>query len=306
MRPTIFAFVLLLASAGVLQAQTPSVADTVASDTSYWDNVFQAGANFNQAQFSGNWKGGGISSVAFGGFINGKANYLKGKWSWDNLLDLQYGLIKNKGQSLRKSTDKLFIDSKVGYRLTDDWAAFGSLNFLSQFGQGFEYIDDGSGEVANLISNLFAPAYITTSLGLEYKPNKHFSLRIGAFSPRITIMTEDSIINNVPENYGVEAGKTTRLELVSSLIVANFNKDISKNINLQARYQVFSNFENFSVDKIDHRLDINLTAKVAKLVNVNLTGVLIDDKDQHGQIQWSQALSIGLIYKVANRPEPKK
>jgi len=35
------------------------------------------GLNINQASFSDNWKGGGVNSVAFSVYLNGRADYAK-------------------------------------------------------------------------------------------------------------------------------------------------------------------------------------------------------------------------------------
>lgn len=127
-------------------------------DTTYWISDFSAGLNFNQAGFSDNWKAGGINSVAFGSIVAGKAFYKKGRLSWDNELELLYGIVKNEGQGTRKSNDRMFFDTKLGYKLTDKWATFFSVNFLSQFSDGFEYETNGSQQ---LISGFMSPGFLT-------------------------------------------------------------------------------------------------------------------------------------------------
>ena len=56
-------------------------------DTSYWLKEIHGGLNLNQAAFSGNWQGGGVNSIALGVYLNGRANYARDKWSWDNSMD---------------------------------------------------------------------------------------------------------------------------------------------------------------------------------------------------------------------------
>ena len=81
----------------------------IVKDTSYWKKKAQFGFGVNQAAFSDNWKAGGVSSFAFASFLNADANYLKDKISWDNSLRSDYGILKNKGQNLRKNTDRLQV-----------------------------------------------------------------------------------------------------------------------------------------------------------------------------------------------------
>jgi hypothetical protein len=54
------------------------------SDTTYWKKSFNGSLSLNQASFSDNWTAGGINSIGFSALLNYKANYLKGKNSWDN------------------------------------------------------------------------------------------------------------------------------------------------------------------------------------------------------------------------------
>lgn len=267
-------------------------------DTTYWVSEFSGGINFNQASFSNNWKAGGINSVALGSIIAAKALYKKDRFTWDNEIELLYGIVKNEGQSTRKSNDRMFFDTKVGYRMSSNWGAFFSLNFLSQFSEGYEY---GPNESQTLISDFMSPGFLTSSLGFEYKPNDEFNLRIGPFSPRFTFVNNPDIILAVPSNYGVPAGETTRIEWLAMQIFANYNKDISENFNIKTRYMMFANYETISLKNIDHRLDVTLTAKITRFINVTLTTITLYDIDQDPGVQFSQALALGILYKVNNK-----
>ena len=274
------------------------VMESVPTDTSYWQSEFSAGLNFNQAGFSSNWKAGGVNSVAFGSIIAGKALYQKNKISWDNELELLFGIVRNEGEGTRKSNDRIFIDSKLGYQISKKWSSYFAVNYLSQFAEGYSYNDDGS---KSLISKFMAPGYLTSSLGFEFKPNKEFFLRIGPFSPRFTFVTDDQIIANVPANYGVPAGETVRVEWLAMQVFASLDKNLSENLNLKSRYTMFANYETLSMKNIDHRLDVTLTAKISSTINVTLTGISLYDIDQDPGVQYSQGLALGILYKVGNK-----
>jgi len=274
------------------------LSEEAVKDTTYWVSDFSAGLNFNQAGFSDNWKAGGINSVAFGSIVAGKAFYKKGKLSWDNELELLYGIVKNEGQGTRKSNDRMFFDSKLGYRLSEKWAGFFSANFLSQFTDGFEYESDGSQQ---LISGFMSPGFLTSSLGFEYKPSDEFNLRIGPFSPRFTFVNNPAISQAVPSNYGVPIGETTRIEWLALQLFANYDKNISEKFNIRSRYMLFANYETLAWKTIDHRLDITLTAKITDFINVTMTSISLYDIDQDPGIQLSQGLALGILYKVNNK-----
>ena len=240
------------------------------ADTTYWKKDFRAGISFNQASFSDNWLGGGVNSIGLNGFLNYKANYTKDVHTWDNEIDLAYGVLKNEGQSSRKSVDRLFLDSKYGRKLSDKWNFYTSLSFLSQFAPGYEYdvvIDDNTGEIGdNLISDLFAPAFLTASTGFEYAPVDYFKVRVGPFSPRFTFVSNDELA--AEGAFGVDPGDNVRAEWFGFQLMADFNKDIAENLNLKWKYIMYANYEELEARKIDHRLDLFLSAKVNSFIDL--------------------------------------
>ncbi|MCG8305854.1 MAG: DUF3078 domain-containing protein [Cytophagales bacterium] len=274
------------------------------SDTTYWKNSFNGSLNFNQAAFSENWTAGGVNSIGLNALINFKANYLKGKNSWDNEIDLLFGFVNNDGQGYRKNNDRVYLDTKYGYRIAPKWNVYGAFNILTQFAKGYRYEKDAlDREVAIKISDFMAPGYFTTSFGFEYVPQPYFKLRFSPFAPRLTVVRDKELYQNVENNYGVEIGKTTRWELSAFQFLADFDKDLNENINLKFRYLIFANYETFNVDEIDHRLDAILSAKIAKYFDVKLSGIMVYDYDQDKEVQLSQALSIGFVYTIKNFEE---
>lgn len=295
----LYSFSLIFFLAATVYAQDNDA--LIQADTSYWLKEISGGLNLNQATFSGNWQGGGVNSIAVGSFLNGRANYTKEKWTWDNTLDFIYGVVKNKGEDGRKSNDRIFLDSKIGYKLSSKWNYFLAANFLSQFAPGYKFSDTDR----ILISKFANPAYFTTSLGLEYKPNDEFSLRLSPLAPRLTFVTDKDLYLNVPKNYGVEIGKTVRQEWFGFSVMMDWNKKLSENLSLLMRYQMYGNYETLAFDTIDHRLDFGLTAKVSNLINVSLTAQSIYDIDQDSKVQFSQGLALGIAFKRGNFPKKK-
>src|SRR5690606_32035260 len=168
------AFIICCTLYPVMAQDIDPEAGQVPVDTA-WTTEFSAGLNFNQAAFSGSWKSGGINSVAFGSIIAGKANYTKDRLTWDNELELLFGIVNNEGEGTRKSNDRIFLDSKLGYKMSGKWSSYLSLNFLSQFAKGYQYHENDS---STMISRFLSPGYLTSPLGFEYKPNQEFALRL--------------------------------------------------------------------------------------------------------------------------------
>ncbi|KQR71823.1 DUF3078 domain-containing protein [Pedobacter sp. Leaf176] len=269
----------------------------VNAKVNYWKTKTSIGININQAQFSDNWKGGGVNSIAVGGLLNWKAEYSKNSYSYVSEVILQYGKIKNKDQLQKKTNDRIFWDNKASFQLSKNWYFFGSLNFESQFDNGFTYTNVNGTEIATLISKFMGPGYLTESIGFEYKPNKYFSTRFGTGTARQTFVLDKNLANgDVKKNYGVPIGKTFRNELAFQVVSA-FDKDIFTNTNLKARYAMLIPYENFRYSRIDHRLDIALTAKINRFMNTSLTGIGLFDRDTGtDNIQGSQTLALGFIF----------
>lgn len=277
--------------------------------TSNWKKAFKAGLNLNQSAFSSNWKAGGINSFGFTTLLNYKANYKKGKASFDNEIDLLYGMVSNQGQGYRKTLDRIFLDTKYGRGISEKWDLFVAVNAVSQFGKGYKYVKDANGvEQEQLVSDAFAPAFITATLGAEWHPVDYFKLRLSPIAPRVTVLNHNDgryVAVDSIRPYGVIVGNTVRYEWYAFQMLAEFSKDVAPNINLKWRYVLFANYQTLEAKKIDHRVDLNLTAKVNKFVNVSVGGIFLYDYDQDLNAQYSQAFSLGILYTVQNFVEKK-
>jgi hypothetical protein len=265
-----------------------------------WKNELQTGINFNQSSFSSNWKAGGVNAIAISGFINGKAELKQETYSWTNDLQLLYGNVQNETQGLRKTADRIFFDSRYGYKVSKHWSAFASVNFQTQFDAGYEYVKekDAAGvETATRISGFMSPGYLTQALGMEYKPVDYFSAQFGVGALRQSFVLDQTLydVQQKDELYGVKKGDKMRNQIVFQF-VANFDKEIMKNLVLKARYMGIADYEKLNGQGIVHRLDANITAKVNKYINVNLAGVLLYDADQDADLQYSQVMALGILY----------
>jgi hypothetical protein len=269
-----------------------------------WKNELQTGINFNQSSFSSNWKAGGVNALAISGFINGKAELKQETYSFTNDLQLLYGNVQNETQGLRKTADRIFFDSRYGYNLSKHWSVFASVNFQTQFDAGYEYIKekDAAGnetgvEIATRISGFMSPGYLTQALGMEYKPVDYFSAQFGVGALRQSFVLDQTLydVKQKDELYGVKKGDKIRNQTVFQF-VANFDKEIMKNLVLKARYMGIADYEKLNGQGIVHRLDANITAKVNKYINVNLAGVLLYDADQDADVQYSQVMALGILY----------
>ena len=290
-------------------------------EVDYWKHWTKFGINANQASFSDNWSNGGVNSMSVGVLGWHKAEYNKDNFNFVTEVDLRYGKIQNKDQLAKKNNDRIFWDNKLAYKLSKSWAIYTSITFESQFDVGYSYKRDKDRDVEmidTIISSFLAPGYFTESIGLEYKPDNSFSLRLGTGTARQTLVLDDRIapltvaqysqrypgrtpITEDEVRFGVEGGKKFRNDLAFQ-ITANLDKNLSKNLNLKSRYNLFADYKD--IGNPDHRLDLTLTARITRLVNVTFNGIVLYDNDYimkddtKAKVQYSQSLALGLTYSL--------
>jgi hypothetical protein len=259
----------------------------------YWHKNILFNLNFNQAAFTSNWTGGGVSSVALNANFDFKDEYNKAPLDYTTELNLVYGTSVVKGQGTRKTNDLIYYDNKIATNLSKKWLFFGSINFQSQFSNGYNY--PGDSIAPQKISGFMAPGYLTESLGFEFKPDKYFDLRLGTGTARQTFVLDTTIYHNQPDNYGVKYDHTFFNQLAFQA-VATIDKDIMTNVHINARYTLFIPYQQ-ALAYTSHRVDATLTAKVNKLIAMTFTGTFLYDKNTAPQPQGTEALGLGVVYK---------
>ena len=303
-----FALALLLAAPAALAQTTPAVIPAAApaapAPDPAWHKSLKTGVGLNESTLSPNWQGGGVNTIGFNALFNARANRKVGPHSFDNEADLLFAFATISGLGYRKGQDRLYLDTKYGRALTTRWDMFLSLNLLTQFALGYKY----DPEPATLTSDFFAPAFITAAYGFEYHPATYFHVRLSPFAPRLTVVNGVERFIQVPgaTPYGVNPGHSTRFEVLAAQVLAEFDKNLNPTVNLKARYLLFANYRNLNFKETDHRLDVALTAKVGKYVNVALNGIALYDFDQDPGVQYSQGLTLGVAYAFQNYVDAKK
>lgn len=266
-----------------------------------WYKGATFGLTFNQGSLT-NWAAGGDKlSLSLLGTINLMANYKKGKHSWDNNLDLAYGYVNTTSLGSRKNDDRIDLTSKYGYEIGKNFYLSGLFNLRTQFDKGYLYPADTTPE---LISQFFSPAFIVLSPGIDFMPNKEFSLFVSPVTARWVIVMNDSL--SAKGSYGVDTGKHVKSEF-GAYLSATWNKDITKNINYRSKLELFSNYKH-NPGNVDVFWTNALTMKVSKLISAVVSVDMIYDDDvkvfenkETGvlgpRLQVKQTIGVGLTAK---------
>jgi hypothetical protein len=265
-------------------------------DTSYWKFGGLGSLNISQVSLT-NWAAGGESSYSGNILINGMANYNKDKSSWENLLILGYGLMKQGDVGLKKTDDRIDFTSKYGRFAFKNWFYTAMFSFNTQFTEGYSYPNDSV-----YISKFMAPGYINLSIGMDYKPSEHFNVYISPVSGKVTYVLDDGLA--ALGAFGVDPDKNVRYEF-GGLIKSMYTHDIMKNVNFLTRIELFSNYLH-NPQNIDVNWEVLLNMKINKYLSANLNTLLIFDDDikfddpktpaieKKSKVQFKEVFGIGL------------
>lgn len=266
----------------------------------YWKVGGKSSFTFNQVTLN-NWSAGGKNSIAGTFLINAYLNYSKKKVSWDNAVDLGYGLTKQGADNLVKTEDKIYLLSKFGYQVDGSrWYYSGVLDFKTQFDIGYNDPPENSIK----LSKFMAPAYLNFSLGMDYKPNDNISFYLSPLTSKTTIVLDDSLSN--AGAFGVKSGKNFREEYGASLKLRAQRTNIIKNVDVTTRLDLFSNLrnnpKNIDVDwEIAFSMNVNdyLSAVVSfNVVYDDDVKFVNEDKETKGpRVQMKQLFGFGVSYK---------
>ncbi|MBN1462238.1 MAG: DUF3078 domain-containing protein [Paludibacteraceae bacterium] len=294
-----FAFAQITEAEKKVRDASTVVAPTDTTAGSNWKKGGVVGLNFAQAAFQ-NWAAGGENSIALNGLVSVYANYKKGNSSWDNMLDLGYGILKQgNADGFMKTDDKVDFSSKYGRMATKYWYYAALLNLKTQMTPGYNYPNDS---VA--ISNLLAPGYVILAVGMDYKPAISFSAFIAPLTGKVTIVN-DPVLSSVGA-YGVDSGKVFKNEF-GGYIRLMYNRDFfNKTVSVLSKLDLFTNYLH-NPENVDVSWENIIGFKINKYISATITAQLVYDDDikainsngiQIGpKVQLKEVLGIGFNYK---------
>ena len=305
---------------------SPILSVTLAEGDTLWTTGGTTGLNFSQVYLE-NWAAGGESSISVNGMVSWHANYAKNKSTWDNTLDLAYGMLWQGDATGVKTDDKIDFASKYGYKAADHLYYTALATFRSQFAPGYDnpFAHD---TVRSVISNFMAPAYSNVALGIDYKPSDNFTVFMSPTTIKMTMVNDQTLAN--AGAFGVEgatyddqgnlltAGKNFRSEF-GVYVKMMYKTNIVENVTLQTKLDLFSNYKKnpnwgFSVSpNIDVNWETLITMKINEYLSTTITTQVLYDDDIDiardpadvaangilaGPItQFKEVLAVGFLYK---------
>ncbi len=176
--------------------------------------------------------------------LNLFANKSWGKNSFDNSVDLTYGLVRTHRLGTQKVDDKIDLYSKFGHSLVGALSVGTVTNLRTQITNGYDYTESPRKRV----SGFFAPAYLVFSPGVQLRSkNGTFGVHVGPMARWVIVTNQPyslvhqggikpdgSAERTLADLYDVDPAKEVRWE-AGALVSAQFKRDVMKNVNWRSR-----------------------------------------------------------------------
>jgi hypothetical protein len=256
-----------------------------------------------------NWKKGGQSALSLMLILKGFANYSSydGKVKWENSGEIRNGWIRPGGSEaeLQKNDDKFEITSRFGLSAFKKWYYSTEFNYETQFFNGYKYPKKDNPDP---ISAFMAPSRTFFKVGLDYKPDKNFSLFLSPITLKNVYVRDTVKIDQT--KFSIDADKKGFWEPGLNADV-HWRKDISSDLTYETKYKMFINYkqpwgnldinwENTVVMQLtDH---INLRMMIHMIYDEDVMFPVYDANDvkigEKPKLQLKEFINIGFTYKI--------
>jgi hypothetical protein len=267
-----------------------------------------------------NWAAGGQNSLSVNSGFRLYANLKKDSVTWDNSVDVNYGLMRQGQSGWLKTDDRIDFNSKFSSRASKIWYYAALLNFKTQMTEGYNYPNDSV-----KISTFFSPAYVLGAFGMDCKPSSNFSMFMAPLTSKLTFVGNQDLANAgafgvdkaILDSSGamIEPGKRFRAEL-GGYIRSQFKVNFAQNLSFTSRLDLFTNYLH-NPQNIDVNWEALLDVKLWKFLTVTfLTQLIYDDDvditiyDSSGNItgvgprvQFRHMTGLGLTWKFDRVPK---
>lgn len=273
-------FLTLMLFAGSFLQATTSQNDTtkhvIADSVKYWTFKSLSLISLNQNVFV-NWAAGGDNSLSGKGAVDYDLKYQRRKFTFDHQGNMAFGLVGYADNRIEKTDDKIELLIAFSHQTSKNWSLTALATLKTQFADGYKYPDDST-----LISTFFAPAYLTISLGFNYKPNKEFQLFLSPLSGKMTFVKNEKLANIGA--YGVKKavvdtagnvivpGKQFLGEVGLNLLTT-YKTEIMDNIKLNTALTLHNNYLDLDVSN-RWNIDVDFDTRVIFSVNKLFSTIL--------------------------------
>lgn len=290
MRLTVGALVVALFSIGFVSDAGAQAPDSV--KLPHWVMDLTGKFSASQAGYH-NWTEGGVNSLASAALITGKFERTSRDWLQTYEARLGIGVVKQDTLDFRKADDIIRLRSQISYQGNGLFRKFNptaAADVRTQFAPGFAYdknpFPENDGDLPVKVSDFFAPATFSQSLGLSYDADWGFSQRLG-IGAKETIV----VIDRLQQLYGQDA--TARFQLGAES-QTQIDKEVFDNITYKSTLALFAAFNR---EELPDMLWENIVVmKVNSWLSADFEFVTLYDRDINDVVQIKEVLSVGVSF----------
>ena len=254
-------------------------------------NLFEIEGSFQTSalQFD-NWTAGGDNTFSGLATLFVHHRYKQSKFAHDLTVNARYGINYIDNMAF-KNVDELKISEVMSWDIQGSWSYSATLNFRTQFGDGYESRTDQT-----LISAVLSPGYMDVSVGFTYAPSgAPFKVTLSPIAGNMITMLDDRLYQQGLN--GVPAGERVYSSIGPS-INASFDKKFWKErVRYRSTLYLFTDIVTPPTARWDNWLDLNLS----KYLSVKLYGVIYYLESASPRAQYQYSATLGLTYKFRNK-----
>lgn len=254
-------------------------------------NLFEIEGSFQTSalQFE-NWTAGGDNTFSGLATLFVHHRYKQSKFAHDLTVNARYG-INYIDKMAFKNVDELKISEVMSWDIQGSWSYSATLNFRTQFGDGYESRTDQT-----LISAVLSPGYMDVSVGFTYAPSgASYKITLSPIAGNMITMLDDRLYEQGLN--GVPAGDRVYSSIGPS-INASFDKKFwGEKMRYRSTFYAFTNITSPPTVRWDNWLDFNLS----KYLSVKLYGVIYYLESASPKAQYQYSATLGLTYKFRNK-----
>lgn len=262
----------------------------------YWTTSGSIAMNFTQNYISDNWYQGGESNKTMICEFDFDVNYNdKDRISFRTHFDVDLGFATTKADtlhSLKTNTDRLRIESNLGYKLIKNLDATVKVKLESQSMPSY-YTNSH-----DFASNFMAPFDANFSVGLNYKPTiKKIRLEI-FFAPLSAYNYRFVRYGKLTSRYGIRAGRHHKEDFGTQLMITVPRQKISQLVNWYSKAEFYSNYARTFFqweNKFDVSLNRYLTASLNLYARFDDSAPRLKD-EEFGYWQLKEFMTLGVTY----------
>ena len=260
----------------------------------FWTKKGDGYLQFMQNYVSGNWYKGGESNYSMVGSLTLEANYdNRGKWKWDNKLEMKLGFLRSRTDSVHKfksNEDLIRLTSKVGLQAAKNWYYTLQMLAYTQFTKGLKAND------IKTYSDFTSPFNLNLGLGMDYKvstKDKKLTGTVNLSPVALNYRYVDRL--DLATSYGLEEGKHSLIDF-GSQVTADVTWKINDVISWKSRLYAFTSYKRTEIE-----WENTFSLRVSKYISANLfLFPRFDDSgskdDDLGYLQFKEYSSIGFTY----------